>query len=92
MCSFGLPRMKEIVTIPLESKGSSRELEHLTHKEKLRQLGMICLEKKRLTGQLIAVLHYLKVVTEKMELFRGAQLKVKSQQFQVCNKGGSNST
>lgn len=36
------------------------ELEHLMHKEKLRRLGMVCLEKERLMGKLIAVCHYLK--------------------------------
>lgn len=70
----------------------TRELGHLIHKEKLRELGMVCLEQKRLMGKLTAVFHYLKGVIEKMELFRGAQPEGKSQQFQVCNKGSSNWT
>lgn len=81
-----------LVRVQWRAISVARELEHLICNEKLRELAMVCLEKKRLMGNLIAVFHYLKGVIEKMEFFRGAQLKGKSQQFQVSNKGSSNWT
>lgn len=76
-----------LVRIQWRAINMAREL---IHKEKLRELGMVCLEKKRPMVKLIAVFHYLKGVVEKMETFRAAQVKGKSQQCQVCNKGSCN--
>jgi len=59
-----------------------RGLEHLSYEERLRELGLLSLEKERLRGDAIAALQYLKGACRKDEnnLFSKA----------CCDKTGSN--
>jgi len=44
-----------------------RGMEHLSYEQRLRELGLLSLEKRRLLGGLLAAFQYLKGPTRKLE-------------------------
>ena len=69
---------------PEEGHEDDRGLEHLPYKDRLRELGLLSLEKRRLRGDLIAAFQYLKGAykQEGSKLFeRVGNSRTKGEQF-----------
>ncbi|PKU44030.1 hypothetical protein llap_5678 [Limosa lapponica baueri] len=70
-----------------------RGLEHLSYEDRLRELGLFCLEKRRLQGDLRAAFHYLKgayrrdgeglFIRECSNRMRGNVFKLKEGRFRL---------
>ena len=78
---------------PEEATKMIREMEHLSYEERLRELGLLSLEKRRVQGDLIVVFQYLKGACKKNgdRLFnracgnrtRGSGFKLKEARFRL---------
>ena len=78
--------MELLVWVQKKAMKMIRGLEHLLHGDRLRELGLFSLEKRRLWGDLLAVFQYLKEAYRKAEeglLTKSCSNRVRENSFRL---------